>query len=1266
MTTEPIGKHEPRALPAPSIDMDHPIARAMRERILVLDGSMGAYLQGFGLGEADFRGERFADLEKPQRGNNELLNLTQPGVVEAICKAYLDSGADILSTNTFNGTSISLSDFGTQDLAYEVNREAARIARRAADAKTAVTPDKPRWVAGAIGPMNVTLSLSPDVSDPAYRAVDFDTVAAAYGEQARGLLDGGADLLLIETCFDTLNAKAALFAIEEVFQARGARVPLIVSVTVVDRSGRNLSGQTPEAFLISVAHARPLCVGINCSLGAEDMRPYVQAIAGAADGFTSIYPNAGLPNAFGEYDDSPANMARVLGDFARQGWVNLVGSCCGSTPEHTQAIVTAVAGLAPRTWDPPEPALRLSGLEPYTVAAAQNFSMVGERSNVTGSPQFKKLVEAGDLDGALAVSRQQVENGANLIDINFDAGLLDSEALMARFLNLLAGEPDIARVPFVVDSSKWSVLEAGLKCLQGKPLVNSISLKDGEAEFLRRATLCRQYGAAIIVMAFDEQGQADGLEAKQRICKRAYELLTEVAGVPAEDLVFDPNVLTVATGIAEHEDYGRAYIEAVRWIKAELPHARTIGGISNVSFSFRGNNKVREAMHAAFLYHAIGAGLDMGIVNAGMLEVYDEIEPGLLLAVEDVLLNRDPGATERLVDLAESLKAAEAGEEETGAMAKAVAAWREAPVAERLSHALVKGIVDHIEADAEEARLELGSALEVIEGPLMDGMNIVGDLFGQGKMFLPQVVKSARVMKRAVAWLTPFIEAAKEEQGDLSSAGRILMATVKGDVHDIGKNIVGVVLGCNGYEVIDLGVMVPADRILAAAREHRVDIIGLSGLITPSLDEMVHVARELQASELECPLLIGGATTSRTHTAVKIAPAYSAPTVHVLDASRAVGVVGKLLDPAAREILMTETRAEYAALAERHAARGEEKPPLPLAAARSKAPRWDWASIDLPQPAFTGVRRLAPLPLAEIAEYIDWTPFFQAWELRGVYPSIFDRPGVGPRARELFDDGRELLERLIAGGRLETRAVYGFFPANAVGDDIVLWAGPERDAALARLPMLRQQTARAAGTPHLSLADFVAPISAGNGHAPDDHLGAFAVSAGFGLDAIVAEFEAEHDDYNAIMARSLADRLAEAAAEWLHRRARSEWGYGASEDLTVEEMIRERYRGIRPAAGYPACPDHEEKVRLWELLDVEAAIGMQLTESCAMWPAASVSGLYFAHPEARYFAVGRIGRDQAEDYARRKGRPLAEIERWLGPNLAYQPDVGRGVTVGSR
>jgi len=1289
------------AIPPPRLpdhQIDHPIVHALRRRILILDGSMGAYLQGFGLGEADFRGARFADHPSPLKGNTDLLNLTRPDLVETVHTAYFDAGADIVETNTFTATSISQADYGMSHLAYEINFHGARIARRAADAAMARDPGRPRWVAGALGPTNKTASISPDVSDASFRAVTFDELAAAYREEARGLVDGGVDLLLVETIFDTLNGKAALFAIEDLFDEIGRRLPLMISMTVVDRSGRNLSGQTVEAFWVAMAHARPLSVGINCSLGADDMRPYVETFAAVADCFTSCYPNAGLPNAFGGYDDTPEHMAEMLGDFARQGWLNIVGSCCGSTPAHTAAIAAAARDLPPRAWSPPPPKLRVSGLEPYVVGPETNFTMVGERTNITGSPRFANLIKAGDLEGAVAVARQQVDSGANLIDVNMDEGLIDSEAMMTRFLNLLATEPDVARVAFVVDSSKWSVIEAGLKCVQGKPVVNSISLKDGEAEFKRRARLLRRYGAAVIVMAFDESGQADSLERKVAICTRAYRILVDEVGFEPADIVFDPNVLTVATGIEEHADYGRAFIEAVREIKRTLPHAKTIGGISNVSFSFRGNNTVREAMHAAFLYHAIRAGLDLGIVNAGMIEVYQEIDPVLRERVEDVLLNRRPDATERLIELAEAVKG------QTKDAAREEAEWRGGTVEARLQHALVKGIVDHIDEDAEEARRKYGSPLAVIEGPLMDGMNVVGDLFGAGKMFLPQVVKSARVMKKAVAYLTPFLEAEKAAAGGARAKGRILMATVKGDVHDIGKNIVGVVLGCNNYEVVDLGVMVPAETILEQARAHRADIIGLSGLITPSLDEMVHVAHELEREGFTTPLLIGGATTSRTHTAVKIAPEYASPAVHVLDASRAVTVVSRLLDPIQAEELMAETERDYEALRARHAARRTEKPLLPIAAARANRVPVDWSTVPVDRPAFLGVRAMRDFPLAEIAAFIDWTPFFSAWELRGAYPGILDDPLVGPRARELLADARELLDRIVAEKRLTANAVYGFFPANAVGDDVVVWADESRAAVVATFHTLRQQAPKAKGQPNHALADFVRPVDSArladfvrladsaipadsarppdspqpwesvgpgdwagaptngrdNGRpnagsaGPVDYIGAFAVTTGIGMEALVAEFEAQHDDYSAILAKALGDRLAEAFAELLHQRVRAEWGYGRDERLALADLIHERYRGIRPAPGYPAQPDHTEKRTLWRLLDVEANAGIRLTESCAMWPASSVSGLYIAHPEARYFAVGTLGRDQVADYAARKGMPLAEVERWLGPNLGYE------------
>ncbi len=1249
---------------------DHPIARTLRERILVLEGPKGTMIQALGFDEADYRGDRLADHPRPLKGNNDVVNLTQPEAVRRIHDAFAAAGSDILATNTFNANALSQAEYGTEGLVHAMNVAAARLARAAADAATAADPAKPRWVAGALGPTNRSLSLSPDVDDPGFRAVTFAAVAAAYAEQARALIEGGVDVLLVETCFDTLNAKAAIYGIlGELDRLPAARrVPLWLSVTIVDQSGRNLSGQTEVAFWHSVRHARPLAVGINCALGAADMRPAVEALAGAADCFTSCYPNAGLPNAFGLYDDTPEIMAAVLGDYAAEGWLNIVGGCCGSTPDHIRAIAAAVRDARPRVVPAPRPGLKLSGLEPYTVDAVSGFAVVGERTNITGSPRFAQIMRAGDFEGGLEVARQQVRNGANLLDINMDEGLIDSVAYMRRFLNLLAAEPDIARVPFILDSSRWEVLEAGLGCVQGRGIVNSISLKDGEAEFKRRAEVVRRLGAAVIVMAFDEDGQADTLARKVAICQRAYRILVDDCGWDGDDIVFDPNVLTVGTGLEAHARYGVDYVEAVRQIKATLPGARTIGGISNVSFSFRGNQAVREAMNACFLYHAIQAGLDMGIVNAGMLQVVDDIDPTLRTLVEDVLLDRRPDATDRLVAFGETVKDAASG----GSGGRKAAEWRSLPVGERLAHALVHGIVDHIDSDVEEARQALGRPIAVIEGPLMDGMNVVGDLFGAGKMFLPQVVKSARVMKKAVAYLTPFLEAEQAAGGAPASAGRIVMATVKGDVHDIGKNIVAVVLRCNGFEVIDLGVMVPSERILAAAREARADAIGLSGLITPSLDEMVHVAREMTREGFELPLLIGGATTSRLHTAVKIEPAYAGgPTVHVIDASRAVGVAARLLDAEARPGFAAAQRADHAALRERHARATAAASLVPLAEARAHRLATDWAAVDVPAPSFTGVRIVRDHPLADLAELIDWTPFFSVWELRGAYPRILDDPRQGAAARKLFADAQAHLQRILDAGELRAHGVYGFFPAAQVDDDdIALYDGPERRVELARLHTLRQQEAKRAASDgaaadgaangstsgasaHLALADFVAPAGAGR----RDHVGAFAVTTGDGLEALVRRFDADHDDYGGIMAKALADRLAEAFAERLHQIARRDWGYGAAEDLSVDDLIRERYRGIRPAPGYPAQPDHTEKRTIWRLLDVTAATGITLTDSLAMWPAASVCGLYFAHPASRYFSVGRLGRDQVADYARRKGMAVAEVERWLGANLGYDGDV---------
>jgi 5-methyltetrahydrofolate--homocysteine methyltransferase len=1210
-------------------------------RILVLDGAMGTMIQSHRLSEADFRGDRFRDHPKDLKGANDLLVLTRPDVVETIHRQYLDAGADLIETNTFNANGISMADYGLVPLVHEMNAAAARVARRAVEAFRKDHPEREAFVAGALGPTNRTASLAIDVANPRRRDTRFDDFVAAYREQARGLLDGGVDVLLVETIFDTLVGKAALAALDELFEERGARVPVMVSVTITDRSGRTLSGQMVEAFWNSVAHVPMLSVGINCALGAKEMRPYVEELSAIAPVFLSTYPNAGLPNAFGGFDETPASMAADLRGFAERGWVNVVGGCCGTTPEYIRAIAAAVKGLPPRAVPGVGRTLRLSGLEPFAIRSDSNFTVVGERTNVTGSPRFAKLVAAGDYEGALAVARQQVEGGANLLDVNMDEGMLDSAAAMTEFLNLVSSEPDIAKLPIMIDSSKWEVLEAGLKCLQGKSVVNSISLKEGEDAFRDHARKVRRHGAAVVVMAFDEEGQATTADRKVAIAKRAHRILTAEVGFPPEDLIFDPNVLTVGTGIEEHADYALAFLEAVRRIKAELPLVRTSGGISNVSFSFRGNAPVREAMHAAFLYHAIRAGLDMGIVNAGQLAVYEEVPKDLLERVEDVLLNRRPDATERLVAFAESVKRegkAEAREEE----------WRSRSVEERLAHALVKGIVDHVEADVDEARKKYGRPLAVIEGPLMAGMSVVGDLFGAGKMFLPQVVKSARVMKRAVAHLEPWMEK-EREAGAAKNAGKILLATVKGDVHDIGKNIVGVVLACNNYEIVDLGVMVPADRILRAAKEQHVDAVGLSGLITPSLDEMVHVARELEREGFRLPLLIGGATTSPVHTAVKIAPAYSRPVLHVLDASRAVAAVSSLLSKDPDSPFVGETRAKQERLRKEHE-RKSAAPLLSLEAARALRPRFEWAAVDIPAPSFTGVRQVAGEPLEGLVPFIDWSPFFHAWELRGRWPAMLEDPAVGPRARELFDDARRLLDEIVDKRLVSANGVWGFFPANAVGDDVELYADASRSRPLATLPMLRQQAPRTDGKPHLSLADFVAPRESCRA----DFLGAFAVTAGVGVDALCRRFEASHDDYSALLVKSLADRLAEAFAEKLHREARAAWGFGAAEALSHDDLIRERYRGIRPAPGYPACPDHTEKRTLFSLLAAGRA-GIVLTESCAMYPASSVSGWYFSHPDAKYFAVGRLGRDQVEEYARRKGMPLAEAERWLSPNLGYEP-----------
>jgi len=1204
-------------------------------RILVIDGAMGTMIQSYRLDEAGYRGAEFRSHPRTLRGANDLLSLTQPRIIEEIHRKYLEAGADVIETNTFNGTSVSMADYGLEPHVYEINRRAAEIARRAADDFTRKNPEKPRFVAGSMGPTTKTSSISPDVTNPAFRAVSFDELERAFHEQARGLLDGGVDLLIPETFIDTLNIKAALSAIQRLFRERSMTVPVVASVTIVDESGRNLSGQTPEAFWISVSHAPLLGVGINCALGAGAMRPYVEELATVSNVFVSCVPNAGLPNAFGGYDDTPEYMADILAGFAREGFLNFAGGCCGTTPEHVRAIVEAMAPLAPHRRSSPPRFTRLSGLEPLTIRPDSNFILVGERTNVTGSKKFARLVKDGAHEQALEVARQQVEGGANILDVNMDEGLLDSERAMTTFLNLVATEPDIARLPIMVDSSKFSVIEAGLKCLQGKGVVNSISLKEGEAVFKEQARKIRSYGAAVIVMAFDETGQATAVDHKVSIAERAFRILTEEVGFPPEDVIFDPNVLTVATGIEEHNGYARSFIEATRLIKKKCPGAKVSGGISNLSFAFRGNDYVREAMNSCFLYHAIEAGLDMGIVNAGQLAVYDDIDPELRRLIEDVLFDRSPEATEKLIAHAQE----HAG---PGKKQEKSEGWREAPVEERLKHALIHGIVEHVEADTEEARVKYDRPLSVIEGPLMDGMNVVGDLFGAGKMFLPQVVKSARVMKKAVAYLEPFMEEEKRATGDRGEKATIVLATVKGDVHDIGKNIVGVVLACNGYRIVDLGVMVPAEKILDTARKERANLIGLSGLITPSLDEMVHVATEMERLKFELPLLIGGATTSRKHTAVKIAPAYGNPTIHVSDASRAVTVVGDLVSDSQRASLVARNRGEQEATRRDFEESTRKLVPYPEAKAKAWVETADGSSVAVPD--FLGIRVLDPVPLEEIVPYIDWTPFFHAWELRGIYPDILDRPGVGEAARELFDNARKLLDEIVAGKKLQARAAYGFFPAGRSGDDIIIYEDAGRSRERARFHSLRQQQEKRDSLPYLALADFVAPA---------DYLGAFVVSAGFGCDALAKAYEEDRDDYHSIMVKALADRLAEALAEKIHEQARRDCGFGRDEKLSKEDLLRERYRGIRPAPGYPALPDHTEKATLFELLEAAPNLGVELTESYAMLPAASVSGLYLNHPEAQYFSVGKIGRDQVEDYARRKGLTVEAVEKWLRPNLGY-------------
>ena len=1310
------------------------LERLLRERIVIIDGAMGTMIQQRKLDEAAFRGARFADWRgRDLKGLNDLLNVTQPAVIEDIHRLYLEAGADIIETNTFNSQSISLADYGMESLAYELSKAGAECARRAADRVERAQPGRVCFVAGAIGPTTKTSSISTDVNNPGARGTNYDELVKAYGEQINGLLDGGADVLLVETIFDTLNARAAFFAIQKILEERGIEpfpyrrgelheshkselpaklgarvtrpseniarhVPILASVTFIQAgSNRGVTGQTVEAFWNSISNVPLLSVGMNCALGPKELRPLVEELSGLAPIYVSAYPNAGLPNPLlpTGFPETPETLAPQLREWAQNGWLNIVGGCCGTTPTHIEAIADAVRGLPPRKVPTIEPALRLSGLDALTIRgntihdtsalapalspgerenrrqsagesgiasdstnASINFLNIGERTNVAGSPKFAQLIKAGDYEAALTVARQQVENGAQVIDVCMDEGMIDGVTAMTRFLNLIASEPDICKVPVMVDSSKWEVIEAGLKCLQGKGIVNSISLKEGEEKFLHQAKLVRRYGAAVVVMAFDERGQADSFERRIAVCQRAYDLLVKKVGFPPQDIIFDPNVLTVGTGMEEHANYAVDFIRATKWIKENLPHAKVSGGISNVSFSFRGNNAVREAMHSAFLYHAIKAGLDMGIVNAGMLAVYEEVPKDLLALVEDVLLNRRPDATERLIKFAEKNKSSSS----SFSFSPSEAEWRKGTIEERLSHALVKGIVDFIDADIEEARQKYGKPLLVIEGPLMAGMNVVGDLFGAGKMFLPQVVKSARVMKKAVAYLQPFMEAEKKAAGGVhKNAGKVLMATVKGDVHDIGKNIVGVVLGCNNYEVIDLGVMVPCEKILQAAREQNVDIIGLSGLITPSLDEMAHVAREMERQGLRLPLLIGGATTSKAHTAVKIAPGYSQPVVHVLDASRAVPVVSSLISQEQKPAFAAQIREEYDRVRAQHG--GSQAKLLSLEAARANAPKLKFD--DLPKPESSAVTTVENGSLAEIAKYIDWSPFFHTWELRGRYPAILNHEKYGEEARKLFADAQELLQRIIREKLLTPRCVYGILPANSVGDDVEVYEDEAHQHVRATFHFLRQQIAKDDGTPNWCLADFVAPKHSTFNiqHSTlNDYIGAFAVTSGHGLKELVEKFKADHDDYNAIMAEALADRLAEAFAEGLHKQVRNEWGYGKTEKLTTEDLIAEKYRGIRPAAGYPACPDHTEKGILWKLLDVEKNAGIKLTESFAMWPGSSVSGLYFAHPESKYFAVGKLGRDQLLDYHVRKGLTLQEAERWLGPYLNYEPGAATGST----
>ncbi len=1232
------------------------IKHLLSKRILVLDGAMGTMIQQYKLNEQDFRGNRFKEHRVDVNGNNDLLCLTKPEIIASIHASYFEAGSDIVETNTFSSNAISMADYHMEDLVYELNYEAARIAKEVAKKFIDQNPKKPRFVAGAIGPTNRTLSLSPDVNDPGFRAITFDQLEAAYYEQVRGLVDGGSDLLLIETVFDTLNAKAALVAAQRYLSEKHLAIPLMISGTITDASGRTLSGQTTEAFLNSLSHANLLSIGLNCALGAKEMRPYIQELAEKADTFVSAYPNAGLPNEFGEYDESPEMMGMHLHDFVSNGFLNIVGGCCGTTPKHIKHIAQIAQNSSPRQKPIIEPFLRLSGLESVTVLPESNFVNIGERTNITGSPKFAKLILSGDYEGALAIARQQVEGGAQILDVNMDEGMLDSEAAMVKFLNLLQAEPEIARLPIMVDSSKWTVIEAGLKCLQGKAIVNSISLKEGEEKFIEYAYKIKNYGAAVVVMAFDEKGQADTLDRRIEICKKSYDLLVNNVRFPPQDIIFDPNILTVATGLDEHNNYAVDFIEATRWIKQNLPYAKVSGGISNISFSFRGNNTVREAMHSAFLYHAIKAGLDMGIVNAGMLEVYENIPKDLLEKVEDVLLNRRPDATEQLVNFAETVKNNKEKVQE-------VLEWRNQSVEDRLSYSLVKGIVDFLEMDVEEARLAYDKPLHVIEGPLMAGMNVVGDLFGAGKMFLPQVVKSARVMKKAVAILEPYLLAEKERVAKLevnnksentvktnNGPAKILLATVKGDVHDIGKNIVGVVLACNNFEIIDLGVMVPATKILEEAQKHQVDIIGLSGLITPSLDEMVHLAKEMERNNLKIPLLIGGATTSRIHTAVKIAPNYSGTVVHVNDASKSVTVASQLLGVDSQTSFSKSIKEEYQLLSENHAARNQQKTFASLADARLKKTPIDWTDYIPPKPTFLGTKVMDDVDLNEIRNFIDWTPFFHTWELKGSYPRIFKHPDYGQEAKKLFDEAQVLLNKIIDQKLIKAKGVVGFYPANSNNDDIILYTDDSRTEILETIYTLRQQAQKAEGLHYQALADFIAPMETGL----KDYWGAFAVTTGIGLDELVAEFENEHDEYNSILAKALADRLVEAFAEWLHLQVRTNfWGYEPNEKFTSSDLIEEKYRGIRPAPGYPACPDHVEKITLFKLLEVTKHTGINLTESLAMTPASSVSGFYFSHPKSTYFGINKIQKDQVEDYAKRKNTSIEEIEKWLSPILSY-------------